>query len=115
MWSGFSSFQMVFGKSPSLPDVYSASSPILEGQTHSEVIAMHSITLQNARKAFIESQACQRIKKVLSHCARSTMEHYKTGDSVIYKGSNGNKWEGPGTVMGQKRQIVFLQHSGEWY
>ena len=41
MWNGFSSFQIVFGKNPRLPDVYSASLPVLEEQTHSEVIAMH--------------------------------------------------------------------------
>jgi transposase InsO family protein len=54
MWNGFSSFQLVFGKNPRLPDVFNASLPELEGKTQSEVIAMHLNTLQNARKAFIE-------------------------------------------------------------
>ena len=115
MWNGFSSFQLVFGKNPRLPDVFNASLPALEGKTHSEIIALHLNTLQSARQAFIQSQACQRIKKALSHGVRAKMEHYKTGDSVIYKRSGGNKWEGPGVVIGQNRQIVFIQHGGEWY
>ena len=115
MWNGFSSFQLVFGKNPRLPDVFNAALPALEGKTHSEIIALHLNTLQSARQAFIQSQACQRIKKALSHRVRAKMEHYKTGDSVFYKRSGGNKWEGPGVVIGQNRQIVFIQHGGEWY
>ena len=111
----FSSFQLVFGKNPRLPDIYNASLPELEGKTHSEIIALHLNTLQSARQAFIESQACQRIKKALSHRVRAKMEHYKTGDKVIYKRDGRNKWEGPGIVIGQNRQIVFVQHGGEWY
>ena len=34
---------------------------------------------------------------------------------MIYKRDGKNKWEGPGIVIGQNRQIVFIQHGGEWY
>ena len=77
MWNGFSSFQLVFGKNPRLPDVFNATLPELEGKTHSELIAMHLNVLQSAKEAFLKSQACQKIKMALKYRIRAKMESTK--------------------------------------
>ena len=110
MWNGFSSFQLVFGKNPRLPDVFNATLPELEGKTHSELIAMHLNVLQSAKEAFLKSQACQKIKMALKYRIRAKMEKYETGDKVYFKDEKFSKWQGPGTVIGQDKQVVFVRH-----
>ena len=112
MWNGFSSYQMVFGKNPKLPDIFHATLPQLEGKTHSELLAMHLNALQSARRAFIESQADEKIRRALRHRVRANLEHYMTGDKVYFKREDSNRWHGPGIVIGQERQVVFVRHGG---
>ena len=114
MWNGFSSFQIVFGQNPRLPNVFNAALPELEGKTHSEIIAMHLNTLQIAREAFLQSQAERKLKTALSHRIRANMEKYSTGDKVYFKEDGVNKWQGPGTVIGQDRQVVFVRHGAHY-
>ena len=42
MWNGYSSYQIVFGTNPKVPDVFNATLPQLEGKTQSEVLAEHN-------------------------------------------------------------------------
>ena len=114
MWNGFSSFQIVFGQNPRLPNVFNAALPELEGRTHSEIIATHLNTLQNAREAFMQSQAERKLKTALSHRIRANMEIYTNGDKVYFKEDGINKWQGPGTVIGQERQVVFVRHGAHY-
>ena len=39
---------------------------------------------------------------------------YFTGDIDNYKRSNGNKWKGVGTVIGQDGQQVLVKHGGSY-
>ena len=55
---GFSSNQLVFETNPSIPIIMNGGLPAMEGRTSSE-------TLADARKAFIESQNSDRIRKAL--------------------------------------------------
>ena len=105
---GFSSNQLVFGINPNLPNIMNAGLPALEGRTSSETLADHLNVLHSARKAFIESENSERIKKALLKkvCRNNTV--YENGDSVWYK--RRDKWMGPGKVIFQDRKVIFVRH-----
>ena len=65
---GYSSNQLVFGTNPNLSDGL----PAMEGKTSSEVT--HLNALHAARKAFIESESSERIRKALKKkiCTNNT-------------------------------------------
>ena len=112
MWSGFSSYQLVFGQNPKLPDIFNAKLPQLENVTNSEIVAMHLNALHSARKAFIETENCNKIKLALKHKIRTRLEKYETGENVYYKREDSNRWKGPAMVIGQDKQLIFLRHGG---
>lgn len=111
-WNGFSSFQLVFGKNPSLPNVITDGLPALEGRSHSEVLTMHMNALHSARKAFIESEYSERIRRALRSRVRASEEVFVPGDSVYYKREDKVKWLGPAKVIFQDGKVVFLRHGG---
>ena len=62
MRHGFSSYQLVFGQNPNLPNVMTENVPALHRTTSSEIFASHLNALHSARKAFIGSGSCERIR-----------------------------------------------------
>ena len=65
MWNGYSSHQLVFGKIPNLPNIMQDTLPALEGRTRSEVFSQHLNALHATRKAFIQSEAEEMIRRAL--------------------------------------------------
>ena len=65
MWNGFSSHQLVFGTNPILPGIMTDKLPALDGTTTSETFAKHINTLYASRKAFIDTEADERIRRAL--------------------------------------------------
>ena len=65
MWNGFSSHQLVFGTNPNLPGIMTDKIPALDGTTTSETFAKHLNTLHASRKAFIDTEANERIRRAL--------------------------------------------------
>ena len=41
MWHRFSSYQIVFGRNPKIPNIMNENVPALHGSTSSEMLAMH--------------------------------------------------------------------------
>jgi transposase InsO family protein len=107
---GFSPNQLIFGINPVLPNVLSAGPPALEGKPFSETLAIHLDALHSARKAFIESENSERIRKALRKkiCTNNTI--YRNGDQVWYKRKDGARALGPGKVVFQDGKIVFVRH-----
>ena len=62
---GYSSNQLVFGCNPNLPNIVNGGLPNLEGKTFSETLAKHLNVLHSARKAFMETENSERIRKAL--------------------------------------------------
>ena len=60
-----SSYQLVFGQNPNLPNVMTENVPALHGTTTSKRFPSHLNVLHSARKAFIESESCERIRRAL--------------------------------------------------
>ena len=63
MWNGFSSRQLIFGKNPSLPGIMTNGLPALEGSTSSETFAQHLNALHDARRAYIQTETDERIRR----------------------------------------------------
>ena len=113
--AGFSPFPLVLGKNPKLPYTLSDELPALTTKPTSQAILENLTAIHNARPAFIASENDERIKRALAHNIRTTSEaKYITGDKVLYKRHNSNQWRGPGTVIGQVSQEVFIKH-GNFY
>ena len=111
---GYSSHQIVFGINPHLPSVITDDLPALEGTTSSRVVAEHITSMHSARKAFMESECSERIRRALRGQVRTSREEtYNLGDKVYYKRPNKNEWRGPGKVIGQDGVVVFVRHGGQ--
>ena len=111
---GFSPFQLVLGRNPKLPTALANRPPALaSSQPVSEILRQNLNALHAARRAFIESEHSERVKRALSHNIRtSNNQRFLNGDLVYYKRLDNPEWKGPGTVIGQDGQQVLLKHGG---
>ena len=100
MMGGFSSFQLVFGKEPKLPNIMTDRLPALEGVTTSESVAAHINALYAGRKAFAEAQCDEKIRKALRHKVRAVERTYKQGEKVYYRRDTDKaRWRGPARAL----------------
>ena len=108
---GFSPNQLEFGKNPNFPSVLTDKPPALEEKTSSEIIANHLNAMHAARKAFIEAEASEKLRRVIKAKTRvSTGIIYQPGDIVYYKRNDSNQWKGPGTVSGRENKQILVKH-----
>ena len=112
MWNGYSSHQLVFGENPNLPNIMQDTLPALEGTTRSEVFSQHLNALHATRKAFIQSEAEERIRRALRNKVRASEQVFVNGDRVFYKREGKERWLGPGKVVFQDGKVVFVRHGG---
>jgi hypothetical protein len=112
MWNGFRSHQLKFGRNPNLPNIMKADLPALEGSTSSETLTRHLNTLHESRRAFIQSEADERIRRALRSKVRAAEETFDNGDFVFYKREGRERWLGPGKVVFQGGKVVFVRHGG---
>ena len=63
MWHGFSSYQLVFGRNPNLPNVMSDKPLAFTGPTTSETLEEHLNAFYVARKSFIETESNEWIRR----------------------------------------------------
>jgi transposase InsO family protein len=110
MVHGWSPYQLVFGTNPNLPSVLVDKPPALQGTTVSENVAQHLNAMHSGRRAFIEAESSERIRRALRHQIRASGEPFQLGDHVYYKRDDSNKWKGPGKVIGQDGKVVFVRH-----
>ena len=114
MYEGFSSHQLVFGRNPSLPNILTSSPSSLEHTTISKRFTEHLNSLHAARKAFIESESCIRIKRALKHKIRTNETVFNPGEIVYYKRDSCDRWIGPAKVIFQDGKVVFIRHGAVW-
>lgn len=112
MWNGYSSHQLVFGRNPHLPNIMTDRLPALSGTTSSEVFAQHLNALHESRKAYIQTESNERIRRALRTKIRAAEQIYENGDKVYYKREGKDRWLGPATVVFQDSKVVFVRHGG---
>ena len=112
MWNGFSSHQLVFGQNPNLPGIMTDKLPALEGTTRSEAFAKHLNVLHDARKAYIQTECDERLRRALRTKVRAAEQIFENGDTVFYKREGKDRWLGPAKVVFQDGKVVFIRHGG---
>ena len=75
--------------------------PALEVKSTSEMFVPHLNSLHATRKAFIASEADERIRRALRGKVRAAEHSSKSGDSIYYKRDANNRWLEPGKVVFQ--------------
>lgn len=112
---GFSSYQLVFGRNPTIPSTLELENlPTLNTETTSTIIRENMNAIEAARKAFIQLENNARIKRALRDRVyeRANMK-YVSGDSVFYKRQKTKgPWLGPATVVGHLDNQVLVKHGG---
>ena len=110
---GLSPYQIALRYVPKLPIVLINKPPAMEEIPTSHIVRDNLKAISAARKAFIETENSERIKRALRHNIRPSC-HYKffAGDQVFYKRNDSKHWKGPGKVLGHDGQQVLIKHGG---
>lgn len=107
---GYSPNQLVFGKNPKLPNILVDGPPAWEESTMSESLAKHLNALHSARKGFIQSESCAKLKTALKAKIRCKEQSFNHGDIVYYKRDRDDRWLGPAKVVFQDGKLIFVRH-----
>ena len=79
--------------------------PALKGTTSSEIFAQHLNTLHEARRAYIQTEANERIRRALRTKIRAAEQIYQNGDTVFYKREGKER-----CVVFQDGKVVIMRH-----
>lgn len=112
MHNGYSSHQLVYGQNPNLPNIVQSDLPAWQEYSTSDILVRHLNALHSARKAFIESESSERIRRAMRNKIKVSEVLYNPGDLVFYKRESSDRWLGPAKVIFQDRKIVFIRHGG---
>ena len=113
---GFSPFVLVFGANPKIPSNIDCELPALENVTTSEILAKNLNAMHAARQAFIKSESAEKVKRALRHNVSGAVDtKYFSGDRVYIKRRKNDRWSGPGVVLGQDHQHIFVSIGGFFY
>ena len=109
--SGYSPYQIVFGKNPVIPTVLNNQPPALCGRSFEDLVTKHLSTLHESRKNYVKAESSNRIRCALRSNIRPHNGPFKTGDLVYFQRDPGF-WRGPATVVGQDGKQVFVRYTG---
>ena len=110
---GFSPYQIALSYVPKLANVSINKPPAMEEILTSHIVRDNLEAISAARKAFIEAENSERIKRALRHNKRPSCHNkFFTGDQVFCKHNDSKHWKGPGNVLGHDGQQVLIKHGG---
>lgn len=113
MHGGYSSYQLVYGKDPNMPNILYDKLPAMSGVTTSESVVAHISALHRSRIAFTEQMCDQKVRTALRHKVRAVERTYGAGEKVYYR-RDGDKaeWRGLSIVIGNCGSVHYLVHQG---
>ena len=103
----------MFVKNPNLPTVLNDKLLALEGKTQSEVVARNRQANHEVRKAFVECESSEKIRRAQRYNARNTSTlEFQPREKVYYKRKDSDYWRGPSEVIGKDSNQIILKHGG---
>lgn len=113
--SGYSPNQLVFGRNPNIPNILNSELPALEPCRYQDKLQETIKGMNDARKAFIHSEADERLKRAVKKKTRTQIssEPFELQSKVYFR--RGNVWRGPGTVIGIDNKTVIVKQGGQIY
>ena len=109
----FSTYMLVFGRTPSIPGLSNIKMiTSLNQTTISKILLDHLNCMYQSRTAFLKANNSEKVKRALKDRICKFEERYFLGDQVYYKKENQRRWSGPASVIGQDGKLVFLRHGG---
>ena len=107
---GFSPYQLVLGKNPTVPGNSNNRLLAMTSETSSKIIADHLNSLRSARHAYIKAESSDRIARALrGKVYEGTYKKFCVGDVVYYKRKDNKVWRGPGAVIAQMGTSVLVK------
>ena len=113
--NGFSPYQLVFGRNPSLMSVEDPyiTPNVLENEFASETVAKNIAAIYSARRQQMNLEADEKIRRALhSNTRECYSEELVNGDLIYYKRDDSSRWRGPASIIGCDRKIIFVRHGG---
>ena len=107
---GFSPFQLVYGRIPSIPNIIDEPPNVIEIKSHSKALEDQLKAMHECRAAFIKSQNCEKLKQALRTKMRTAQHNYSHGDYVYYRREKDDKWLGPAKVVYQDGKVICVRH-----
>ena len=87
----------------------------MEEFSHADILVKHLNALHAARKAFMEAESSDKLRRALKAKNRETTAiEYEIGDMIYYIRKSSDKWKGPGTVIGKENTQILVTH-GRYY
>ena len=108
--NGFSPYQIAYGKNPNLPSNVNNKLSAFEDHNTTEQLVKHINALHSGRKAFIQSESSEKIKRAFRNNVRPSGKQYSINEEVYYKREDSQKWKGPAKVLGQDGPVISLRH-----
>ena len=108
---GFSAYQLAIGYTPILPNNFNSKLPALTSEHANNLIYENLNFMHNARKAYLEAESSERIKRALRTKTRTSSEQiFLPGDKVYYRRAKDKQWRGPAYVMGKYNNQFLIKH-----
>ena len=85
----------------------------MEDITYSELVSKHLCAMHEARKALIEAESNDKLRRALKTKTRVTTGIvYNLGDLIYYKRKVSEMWKGPGKIIGKENKQLLVKHCG---
>ena len=113
---GFSSYQLAIGYNPNLPNNFNNLLPAATMEFSNKNILENIQNMHKARKAYIEAESNERIRRALRKQTRTSSEQeLSIGDLVYFKYAKEKRLRGPGYILGFNDHEYIIKHGSYWH
>ena len=113
---GYSPNELVFGYNVNMGSVLTDDLPALDNTTVSDSVRINMNARNAAKKAFMDAEASEKIKRALNSKIRTYADViYEPGMKVYYKRNDTKGWKGPAVVLGVEGKCILIRHGGAFY